>query len=92
MPPSNPDPPSDDPPDPAKEQKRKNAYSVLEASSIGWMFPIAIALGYLWGWAMDVYLFHTTWLRYLFAGFGIIAAFLNLFRIALAGGKSDPPA
>lgn len=77
--------PDDKPP--AGDSKR-GARQLLEASSIGWMFPIAIALGYLWGWGMDT-LFHTTWLRYLFAGFGIIAAFINLFRLGLANDGDD---
>ena len=71
------------PPDP-----KRGASQLLEASSIGLMFPIAIALGYLWGWGMD-HLFGTTWLRFLFAGFGVIAAFINLFRLGLAGDGSD---
>jgi hypothetical protein len=70
------------------DKKQRDLQQLLYASSIGWMFPIAIALGYLWGWGMDV-LFHTTWLRYLFAGFGIVAAFVNLFRIGLAGDGDE---
>jgi F0F1-type ATP synthase assembly protein I len=70
------------------DKKQRDLQQALYASSIGWMFPIAIALGYLWGWGMD-YLFHTTWLRYLFAAFGIVAAFINLFRIGLAGDGTD---
>jgi len=77
------------PDDKQGDEQRRDLQQALYASSIGWMFPIAIGLGWLWGWAMDVYLFHTTWLRYLFAGFGIIAAFVNLFRIGLAGNGND---
>jgi F0F1-type ATP synthase assembly protein I len=47
------------------------------------MFPIAIGLGALWGWGMDK-LFHTwPWLTIIFTFFGVVAAFVNLFRIGL---------
>jgi F0F1-type ATP synthase assembly protein I len=72
----------------ADAEKRRNAKQLLEASSIGWMFPIAIGLGYLWGWGMDK-VFGTTWLKFLFLGFGIVAAFINLFRVGLAGNGND---
>ena len=66
-----------------KEAKRRAARQLLDASSIGWMFPIAIGLGFLWGWGMDK-LFHTSpWLTIIFTTFGVIAAFINLFRIGL---------
>ncbi|MEO7368115.1 MAG: AtpZ/AtpI family protein [Gemmatimonadaceae bacterium] len=62
--------------------KTKRQYSQLvEASSIGLMFPIAIGLGYLWGLGMDKLFGTAPWLSYVFAGFGVIAAFINLFRI-----------
>ena len=73
--------PDDKGPDDSKRQ-------LLEASSIGWMFPIAMVLGYLWGWGMD-HLFGTTWLRFVFLGLGIVAAFINLFRLGLAGDGND---
>jgi len=66
-----------------KEVKRRDMQQLLDASSIGWMFPIAIGLGFLWGWGMDK-LFHTSpWLTWIFTGFGVVAAFINLFRIGL---------
>jgi F0F1-type ATP synthase assembly protein I len=49
------------------------------------MFPIAIGLGFLLGWGMDK-LFHTSpWLTAIFTGLGVIAAFVNLFKIGLRG-------
>ena len=64
-------------------KKLRQNETLLEASSIGLMFPIAMALGYGWGWGMDK-LFHTSpWLTWIFTGFGVIAAFINLFRIGL---------
>jgi len=65
-------------------KKIRQNEQLLEASSIGLMFPIAIALGYGWGWWMDNKLFHTSpWLTWIFTAFGVIAAFINLFRIGL---------
>jgi ATP synthase protein I len=67
------------------DKERRDAKQLIDASSIGWMFPIAIGLGFLWGWGMDK-LFHTSpWLTIIFTAFGVIAAFINLFRIGLRG-------
>ena len=73
--------------------KSKRQYSQLvEASSIGLVFPIAIGLGYLWGMGMDKLFGTAPWLSYIFAGFGVIAAFINLFRIANASdGTTGKP-
>ncbi|HUP61133.1 MAG TPA: AtpZ/AtpI family protein [Thermoanaerobaculia bacterium] len=68
------------------DKKRREYRGLLEASSIGWMFPIAIALGYLWGRGMDKLFGTYPWLTGIFTFFGIVAAFINLFRMA---GKSD---
>ena len=65
------------------ENKRREARQLLEASSIGWMFPIAIGLGALWGWGMDKLFGTYPWLTLIFAGLGVIAAFINLFRISM---------
>ena len=73
--------PDDD--DDREEAGRRQAQRLLEASSIGWMFPIAIGLGFLWGWEMDRLFGTWPWLSSIFSGFGAIAAFVNLFRIAL---------
>lgn len=69
-------------PDP-KDEQRSQMQQLLDASSIGWMFPIAIGLGFLWGWGMDKLFGTTPWLTWIFTAFGIIAAFVNLFRIGL---------
>jgi F0F1-type ATP synthase assembly protein I len=74
-------------PEPEKPQEYR---SMLEASSLGWMFPIAIALGFGAGYGLDK-LFHSwPWLTIIFTVFGMIAAFINLFRIGL--GKDDTAA
>jgi ATP synthase protein I len=64
-------------------KKLRQNEQLLEASSIGLMFPIAMVLGFGWGWGMDK-IFHTKpWLTWIFTAFGVIAAFINLFRIGL---------
>lgn len=68
------------------DKKRRENRKLLEASSIGWMFPIAMLLGFGWGYGMDKLFGTGPWLTAIFTGFGIIAAFVNLFRIA---GKND---
>jgi ATP synthase protein I len=69
--------------------KRSQNEQLLEASSIGLMFPIAMGLGYVWGWGMDK-LFHTKpWLTIIFTVFGVIAAFVNLFRVGLRNDDSS---
>ena len=65
------------------DKKRSELRQDFEASAVGWMFPIAMGLGYAWGWGMDK-IFHTKpWLTYIFTAFGVIAAFINPFRIGL---------
>lgn len=68
------------------DKNRRDNRGWIEASSIGWMFPIAIALGYGWGYLMDKWFGTYPWLTGIFTLFGIVAAFINLFRMA---GKSD---
>ena len=68
------------------DKKRREYRQLLEASSIGWMFPIAILLGFGWGYGMDKLFGTWPWLTAIFSVFGIIAAFVNLFR--MAGGKN----
>ncbi len=72
-----------------KGDKGQQYRQLFEASSIAWVFPIAIGLGYGWGYLMDKW-FHT-WpvLTWVFTGFGIVAAFINLFRMGLKGDGGD---
>jgi len=44
------------------------------------LMPASIFGGYLLGYGLD-YLFGTTFLRYVFAGLGIVSGFVQLFRI-----------
>ncbi|HVS32806.1 MAG TPA: AtpZ/AtpI family protein [Thermoanaerobaculia bacterium] len=64
------------------DNSRQELKKLFEASAIGWMFPIAIGLGALWGYGMDKLFGSWPWLTGIFTVFGIIAAFLNLFRMA----------
>jgi ATP synthase protein I len=69
------------------DNKRRDYKNLLEASSIGWMFPIAIALGYFWGYGMDKLFGTYPWLTGIFTFLGIVAAFVNLFRMAGKNGS-----
>ncbi len=75
--------PDNQPPSEKKPQKLREAQQLLEASALAWMFPISIGLGALWGWGMDKLFGTWPWLTILFTVFGVIAAFVNLFRIGM---------
>jgi ATP synthase protein I len=70
-----------------KDTRRRDARQLLEASSLGWMFPIAIGLGFGWGYGMDKLFGTEPWLTVIFSLLGIIAAFVNLFRFAGKDGS-----
>ena len=64
---------------------------LIDAWSVGLMFPVAIGVGFAWGWGMDKLFGTKPWLTWIFTAFGVIAAFINLFRIGLrddSGGKN----
>lgn len=67
------------------DKDRREARRLLEASSIGWMFPIAILLGFGWGYGMDKLFGSWPWLTAIFSVLGMIAAFINLFRMSRGG-------
>jgi ATP synthase protein I len=66
-----------------KKRKIDDYRQMIELSSLGLMFPIAIGLGYLWGLGMDRLFGTKPWLTWIFTGFGVAAAFLNFFRAAM---------
>jgi F0F1-type ATP synthase assembly protein I len=66
---------------------RKERRDLLEASALGFMFPVALGLGFLWGYGMDKLFGTWPWLTAIFTAFGAIAAFLNLFRLAGKDGS-----
>ncbi|HVT46015.1 MAG TPA: AtpZ/AtpI family protein [Thermoanaerobaculia bacterium] len=69
-------------------RRGSQARQLLEASAIGLMFPIAIAIGFGWGFWMDRLFGTWPWLTVIFTAFGVAAAFVNLFRMA-SGDDGD---
>lgn len=67
----------------SKDARGSHYRQLAEAWALGLMFPLAIGIGFLWGYGMDKLFGTWPWLSAIFTGFGIIAAFLNLFRFAL---------
>jgi ATP synthase protein I len=73
-----------------KKKDRRQYSQLVEASSIGMVFPIAIALGYFWGLGLDKLFGTRPWCTIIFSIFGVIAGFVNLFRAALrSDGTTD---
>ena len=70
------------------DDKERGEYrQLLELSTIAWLFPVAIALGFGWGYGMDKLFGTWPWLTAIFTGFGVIAAFVQLFRMAAKQDK-----
>ena len=65
------------------DKKRREARQLYEASALAFMFPIAIGIGFAWGRWMDKLFGTWPWLTGIFTVFGLIAAFINLFRLGL---------
>jgi F0F1-type ATP synthase assembly protein I len=73
-----------------RENGKKPQYKqLMELSSIGLMFPLAIGIGFGWGYLMDRWLGTGPWLTWIFTGFGIAAAFVNLFRMTMGDGGNS---
>lgn len=71
------------------DQRKITARQLLEASSLAWMFPIAIGLGFLCGYGIDRLFGTRPWMTVIFTALGVIAAFRNLFRMT-GGGDGEP--
>jgi len=72
-------------------RERKQRSQLFRLSSVGLMFPISIAIGYYIGQTLDGW-FHTgTKMMMLFVIFGVIAAFLNLFKEVAAYNRANEP-
>ena len=69
-------PPSDD-----DRRKRRQAAWMAEAYSIAWLFPAAIVIGLGLGYWLDKVLHTWPWLTIVLGALGVIAAFVNLFRL-----------
>jgi F0F1-type ATP synthase assembly protein I len=69
------------------DKQRREFRQLMEASSIGWMFPIAMGLGFGIGYGFDKLFGSWPWCTAIFSAFGIAAAFINLFR--MSGGNDS---
>ena len=72
-----------------RKKKLRQASNWLNASIVGIQFPVAMAMGYYWGKWMDGVFGTEPWLTIIFSILGIIAGFVNLFRITLATGLKE---
>ena len=72
-----------------KKKTVRQATNWLNASIVGIQFPVAMAIGYFWGKWMDSWFGTYPWLTGLFSLLGIIAGFVNLFRITAATAKKE---
>lgn len=70
-------------------RKLRAARRLAEASSIGIAFPLALAIGYLWGAWMDKLFGTEPYLTYVFSFFGIVAGFVNAVRVALRLSREE---
>ena len=73
----------------ARKKNLRQASNWLNASIVGIQFPVAMAIGYFWGKWMDGVFGTKPWLTIIFSILGIIAGFVNLFRITLATGLQE---
>ena len=68
-----------------RDEKARETRRAFDAYSLAFLIPACIGAGFLIGWGLDK-LFHTSpWLMWIFSAFGVIAGFVNLFRIGLRG-------
>jgi len=72
-----------------KNRAFKQGSNWLNASIVGIQFPVAMALGYFWGKWMDGLFGIYPWLTILFSIFGVIAGFVNLFRITMSTAREE---
>ncbi|GAC1650801.1 MAG: hypothetical protein NVS9B15_10610 [Acidobacteriaceae bacterium] len=70
----------------AEKKKDDALVSIAKYSHLGLVLPAGALVGWLMGYGLD-HLFHTTWLRLLFLGLGIVAGFYDLIRAAVQMGK-----
>ena len=73
----------------ARKKNFRQASNWLNASIVGIQFPVAMALGYFWGKWMDGLFGTEPWLTMIFAFFGIVAGFVNLFRITMSTAREE---
>jgi ATP synthase protein I len=72
-----------------RKKAMRQASNWLNASIVGIQFPVAMAIGYVWGKWMDAWFGTYPWLTAIFSVLGIIAGFVNLFRITAAAARTE---
>jgi ATP synthase protein I len=71
---------------------RKSRYEAFyQAATLGFLFPISIAVGYGIGYWLDRWFETKPWFTIIFTVVGIAAAFVNLFKTGLKGNGGEPP-
>ncbi len=69
---------------PPDNKKRANAGAAYQALTLGFVFPVCIALGYGIGYGLDRLFGTKPWMAIIFTVIGIAAAFVQLFRVGKA--------
>ena len=77
------------PDDKSGKESPRQVQQLVDAWSVGLVFPVAIGVGFSWGWGMDKLFGTKPWLAWIFTGFGVIAAFVNLFRTGMRDDGSS---
>lgn len=72
-----------------RKKHLRTARTWLDVSIVGIQFPVAIAIGYFWGHWMDGALGTEPWLTIVFSLFGVVAGFVNLFRITMDATRAE---
>ena len=67
----------------------RQATTWADLSIVGIQFPVAIALGYFWGRWMDRIFGTKPYQAIIFSFFGIVAGFINLFRITARAAREE---
>jgi len=77
--------------DDVKDRRRvlRQARTWADLSIIGIQFPVAIAIGFFWGRWLDRTLGTWPYLTAVFSLFGIVAGFINLFRITAKAARDE---
>ena len=72
-----------------RKRALRSASTWLNLSVVGIQFPVAMAIGYFWGKWMDGWFGTWPYLTGLFSLLGIIAGFVNLFRMTAEAARSE---
>jgi len=74
------------------DDKKSQWEGLYEAFSLGFLFPVAIGIGFGAGYGLDKLFGTRPWLTTIGTGLGIAAAFVNLFRAGkgIDAGSGEP--